>query len=107
MRYVENKKRVKEETVDVRGDMDNLIFGLTDFLGEGTEKYRQVDWKLSGTYDTLSLDKPAGTLKVVKDGVTKVGMPVEAIRRIDYTSKVCLFRVSSKGNMDILVSIEK
>ena len=107
MRYIENKRKVTEEIVDVRGDMDNLLFGLTDFLGEGTEKYRQVDWKLSGTYDILSLDKPNEILEVVKGGVTIIGIPVEAIRKIEYTSKVCLFRISTKGNMDILVSIEK
>ena len=108
MRYIENKRKMKEEIVDIRGDIDNLIFGLADFFGdEGNEKYRQIDWELRGTYDLLSLDKADRTIKIVKNGVTKVGIPVEAIRKIEYTGKVCLFRISTKGNMDILVSIER
>lgn len=108
MRYVENRKRIKEETVDVKGDMSNLIFGLTNFFGSnGLEKYGQIDWELNDTFDILSLDKRVNILMLVKGGKTIVGIPVGVINKLDYSGRTCIIRIDTNTNRDVIVSIKK
>lgn len=108
MRYIETKRKMKEEIVDIIGDMDNLIFGLSDFFGdEGNEKYRQIEWDLRGSFDTLNLDKSSGVLMLVRNGKTVVGIPVRVIEKLEYSGRVCLVRVSTGTNQNVLISIER
>lgn len=108
MRYIENKRRMREEMVSVKGSMDNLIFGLADFFGdEGTEGYQQVEWGLRGSFDTLNLDKSSGILMLVRNGKTVVGIPIRVIEKLEYSGRVCLVRVSTGTNQNVLVSIER